>query len=320
MLAATLARGASRGSPSSAGGGPEPKSRSSGITSTAPPAPQGQTPADGAERRAPAANPATCSRDLATACTRIRPSSLAAPTATAATAMSLERSGCSATRRNTSAAMDAGACAAALPAVLALSRPSANPQRTYTLLNRGEPGIRALHESVGLSRGARILRRLPSRTSSRPRLAACTQPAPCSGAARHTTTAFWPSRTISWANPTVAMASARGSWARRCVDPEGRIRCRHPAAAVPAAGLGNGEARRYLPDLRARRPQHRQPLSRNRTARRAGQTRSVLEEPGRPDFRQSNRGPGTGARIAVPVINITKTRLNDPSSLVHGNQ
>jgi len=37
-----------------------------------------------------------------------------------------------------------------------------------------------------------------------------------------------------------------------------------------------------------------------------------LEEPGRPDFRQSNRGPGTGARIAVPIINITKTRLNDP--------
>jgi hypothetical protein len=38
-----------------------------------------------------------------------------------------------------------------------------------------------------------------------------------------------------------------------------------------------------------------------------------IEEPGRPDFRQSNRGPGTGARIAVPVLNITKTRLNDPS-------
>mgnify|MGYP003873460221 CR=1 FL=1 len=37
-----------------------------------------------------------------------------------------------------------------------------------------------------------------------------------------------------------------------------------------------------------------------------------IEEPGRPDFRQSNRGPGTGASIAVPVINITKTRLNDP--------
>lgn len=37
-----------------------------------------------------------------------------------------------------------------------------------------------------------------------------------------------------------------------------------------------------------------------------------LEEPGRPDFRQSNRGPGTGARISVPLINIAKTRLNDP--------
>ncbi|MGE5615770.1 MAG: hypothetical protein ACM3X5_02530, partial [Bacillota bacterium] len=37
-----------------------------------------------------------------------------------------------------------------------------------------------------------------------------------------------------------------------------------------------------------------------------------LDEPGRPDIRQSNRGPGTGNRIAVPVINITKTRLNDP--------
>jgi hypothetical protein len=37
-----------------------------------------------------------------------------------------------------------------------------------------------------------------------------------------------------------------------------------------------------------------------------------LEEPGRPDIRQSNRGPGTGLRIAVPILNITKTRLNDP--------
>ena len=37
-----------------------------------------------------------------------------------------------------------------------------------------------------------------------------------------------------------------------------------------------------------------------------------LEEPGRPDFKQSNRGAGTGGRIAVPVLNIHKTRLNDP--------
>jgi len=37
-----------------------------------------------------------------------------------------------------------------------------------------------------------------------------------------------------------------------------------------------------------------------------------LEEPGRPDLKQSNRGPGTGGRISVPVLNMHKTRLNDP--------
>lgn len=37
-----------------------------------------------------------------------------------------------------------------------------------------------------------------------------------------------------------------------------------------------------------------------------------LEEPGRPDLRQSMRGPGTGLRVAIPVLNIHKTRLNDP--------
>jgi len=37
-----------------------------------------------------------------------------------------------------------------------------------------------------------------------------------------------------------------------------------------------------------------------------------LEEPGRPELHASNRDAGTGNRIAVPVINITKTRLNDP--------
>ncbi|MBD8524331.1 hypothetical protein [Pseudomarimonas arenosa] len=37
-----------------------------------------------------------------------------------------------------------------------------------------------------------------------------------------------------------------------------------------------------------------------------------LEEPGRPDLKQSNRGPGTGQRVAIPVLNIHKSRLNDP--------
>nr|WP_229658608.1 hypothetical protein [Tsuneonella deserti] len=37
-----------------------------------------------------------------------------------------------------------------------------------------------------------------------------------------------------------------------------------------------------------------------------------LDEPGRPDLKQSNRGPGTGLRVAIPILNIHKTRLNDP--------
>src|SRR5258706_132011 len=37
-----------------------------------------------------------------------------------------------------------------------------------------------------------------------------------------------------------------------------------------------------------------------------------LDEPGPTDTRASNRGPCTRSRIAVPIINLTQTRLNDP--------
>ncbi len=43
-----------------------------------------------------------------------------------------------------------------------------------------------------------------------------------------------------------------------------------------------------------------------------------LEEPGRPDIRQSSRGPGTGSRVAIPVLNIHKSRLNDPHLWFNG--
>ena len=38
----------------------------------------------------------------------------------------------------------------------------------------------------------------------------------------------------------------------------------------------------------------------------------ALNEPGRPDLHVSNRGNGTGGRISIPVLNVHKTRLNDP--------
>jgi len=39
---------------------------------------------------------------------------------------------------------------------------------------------------------------------------------------------------------------------------------------------------------------------------------SPLDEAGKPDIRLSNRGPGTGLRISPALINLHKTRLNDP--------
>ena len=41
-----------------------------------------------------------------------------------------------------------------------------------------------------------------------------------------------------------------------------------------------------------------------------------VEEPGKLDIKQSSRGPDTGIRVAIPVLNITKTRLNDPVDVV----
>ena len=43
-----------------------------------------------------------------------------------------------------------------------------------------------------------------------------------------------------------------------------------------------------------------------------------LDEPGRPDIKQSNRGPATGSRISIPLLNIAKTRLNDPMAWFSG--
>lgn len=37
-----------------------------------------------------------------------------------------------------------------------------------------------------------------------------------------------------------------------------------------------------------------------------------LQEPGRPDIHAGNRGSGTGSRISISLLNLYKTRLNDP--------
>jgi hypothetical protein len=86
---------------------------------------------------------------------------------------------------------------------------------------------------------------------------------------------------------------------------------RHPAAALSAADLGVAQARRHLPRVRARRTQHREPVPRDRPAefQRSAAANRRAGPAGLPPIQSR---PGTGARISVPVINITKTRLNDP--------
>ncbi|MCB9724978.1 MAG: hypothetical protein H6748_13095 [Spirochaetaceae bacterium] len=44
------------------------------------------------------------------------------------------------------------------------------------------------------------------------------------------------------------------------------------------------------------------------------------EEPGKPDVRASFRGPGTGNRVSIPVLNVHKTRLNDPNMWFMGTK
>ena len=86
----------------------------------------------------------------------------------------------------------------------------------------------------------------------------------------------------------------------------------HPAVPHRAAGVGDDPAGGRLPRLRARRARDLVASSRRSACPTTRARCSGSTSPGRPDIKQSNRGPGTGSRIAVPVINITKTRLNDP--------
>ena len=91
-----------------------------------------------------------------------------------------------------------------------------------------------------------------------------------------------------------------------------RARARRARRALSAADLAGRPAGRRLPRVRARRPQHRHPVPRDRPAQLDRQRSSGSRSRAGPTCSQSNRGPGTGLRVAIPVLNIHKTRLNDP--------
>ncbi len=158
----------------------------------------------------------------------------------------------------------ASARTAALSRAMAVERESR--AHLYAAEQR-EPGIRPLRQPVGLSRRARSLRCMPhgDHRSVDPQHALDRRDA----VGR---------RGVQQRHPAIQALHAR-----RIVRPQRRRhdvvraqdsrsaeasggRCGHPAQARSAAGVGNGEARRRVPRVRTRRPQHRQPVSGNRPA------------------------------------------------------
>ena len=92
---------------------------------------------------------------------------------------------------------------------------SANPERTYSLLNQREPGVHPLHQSGRLPHRARGVRRVPSEDDSGGRAQPDVARPPCSGAARRTTTACCRTSSTCSARRTRETARPPFSKARR---------------------------------------------------------------------------------------------------------
>ncbi len=181
--------------------------------------------------------------------------------------------------------------------------PSANPERTYTLLLQESaefvrfvnPGdLRVAAETCGPCHAAEVaaVRKSPMTTSS----------------------IFWAA--AAYANGILPVKSALfgESYTR-----DGRAARIEPAAPPSEAERLRGALERLLP---LPRWEVVQPGEYFRAFERGGILQpsafpeignpSPLDEAGRPDIRLSSRGRGTGLRISPALINLHKTRLNDP--------
>ena len=193
-------------------------------------------------------------------------------------------------------------------------RSSANPKESYTLLNREAPEFVRFVNPSDYRVARRSLRRLPpARDPGGGALADGDRRDVLGGASYN-----------NGILPYKNLHPRRGLYPRR---PAGEGRVARQAA-------GHRHRRRRSSAARCRRSiplptwQVMPPADIFRVFERGGRTIGTqfpeiglpnstgeiqrLEEPGRPDIRQSNRGPGTGLRVAIPVLNIHKTRLNDP--------
>jgi hypothetical protein len=191
---------------------------------------------------------------------------------------------------------------------------SANPKRSYTLLNRESPEfVRFVNPSdyriVRQGCGACHIETVEAAERSLMATGAMFWAAAAynNGILPMKTPLFGEAYT-SLGEPAKIVSPFTEADGKLTAPAEGARRARR---ALPAADLAGGPARRHLPGVRARRAQHLHPVRRDRPPLPPGAIQR-LEEGGRPDIRQSNRGPGTGLRVAIPILNIHKTRLNDP--------
>ncbi len=181
--------------------------------------------------------------------------------------------------------------------------PSANPERSYTLLleeseafvrfvNPGD--LRVAEGTCGPCHQAQVdaVRRSPMTTSS----------------------IFWAA--AAYANGILPVKSALFG---ESYSAAGRAQRIDPETPPTAAERARGALDRLLP---LPRWEVIQPGEYFRAFERGGILQpsafpeignpNPLEDPGRPDIRLSNRGRGTGLRISPALINLHKTRLNDP--------
>ncbi len=182
-------------------------------------------------------------------------------------------------------------------------RSAANPPRTYTALNEESPefirfinpgDLRVAPETCGPCHPSEV-NRVPRSTMS-------------------TATTFWTA--AAYANGILDLKyGILGEYYTRDGEAGAIVPESHPNEPEP--GKGTVPAVVPLPRWELTQPGEyfrafeRGGIFQNTTPPEIGLP-NTLDDPGRPDIRVSNRGRGTGLRISPALINLHKTRLNDP--------
>jgi hypothetical protein len=184
-----------------------------------------------------------------------------------------------------------------------LWKTSANPQRTYTaLLDESPEFVRFINPG-----DLRIARETCGKCHAK-------QTAAVPRSTMTTSSVFWAA--VGYAN---GLTSKKQAFLGESYNRDGKPQLLIPALPPTPAQVAKGALPQLLP---LPRWEIFQPGEYFRAFERGGISNSTmppdtgnpfaLEDAGRPDIRLGNRGRGTGSRISPALINLHKTRLNDP--------